>query len=118
LTQIGSFFGGLLACVWIIWLSFAHSSFVRTALASKIPAFLGKISYSLYLVHPLALQFVRVYLVKQDASWSLPSMLLTLSVSVAASLAAAYVFYRVIELPSVRWTHRVRHSPLANATAV
>jgi peptidoglycan/LPS O-acetylase OafA/YrhL len=71
-------------------------------LADPVSQFLGRTSYSLYLLHgfigwsaqSLALRYLNV--------WA------SLAVGLAASLISAYVGYRLIERPSILLSHRVR----------
>jgi peptidoglycan/LPS O-acetylase OafA/YrhL len=58
---------------------------------------LGRISYSVYLLHPLVLAVVGV----QGNSWW------TLSVWMIVTLIGATFIYRWIELPAIAWGHRI-----------
>lgn len=85
-------------------------------LSGRVPQFLGKISYSLYLIHnPVAaicLAFTLYRLTPQTVGWEL----LWLIVLVMVSCLAALVFQRLIERPSIRLSRRLR-MPAAETTA-
>jgi peptidoglycan/LPS O-acetylase OafA/YrhL len=77
-------------------------------LVAKWIQFLGKISYSLYLLHLIigsALNGVGVRI----CHGSPPLILLWIAFSVAVCIGSAYVMYRLVELPSLRWAHRLRY---------
>jgi hypothetical protein len=74
-------------------------------LADPVSQFFGRISYSLYLCHPLI-------------GWSAQSLTLrylnqwvALTVGIAASLLSSWLTYRFIERPSVTLSHRVSLDP-------
>jgi peptidoglycan/LPS O-acetylase OafA/YrhL len=72
---------------------------------NRLLLFLGKISYSLYLLH-LAVGAGIVNLMSHHfkASYQKPIVII---VGYLASVAAAYAFYLVIERPSLRWSKRL-----------
>ena len=65
--------------------------------------FLGTVSYSLYLIHNPIVGGVSFL----SARW-IGSDFLTLLLSVAASIAAAVVFWYLLERPSLAFAHRIR----------
>jgi peptidoglycan/LPS O-acetylase OafA/YrhL len=71
---------------------------------------LGRLSYSLYLVHPLVgvpfCYFVREKLVGATPGLAVGAALFVLAVGV--SVAFAEVFHRLVERPALRWSQRVR----------
>lgn len=72
--------------------------------------YLGRISYSLYLVHMLVgTPLVRFGLRHLGPVHFTTAVVLT-CLGVAASVAAAHVMYVVIERPAVRWSHRLRQA--------
>ena len=70
--------------------------------------FLGKISYSFYLLHILIGNVSEFVLVKFIPPISDASKLLITGLSLVAAVAGAYVFYRLIEQPCIRWASRQR----------
>jgi peptidoglycan/LPS O-acetylase OafA/YrhL len=74
-------------------------------LSDRVSQFLGRISYSLYLCHPLI-------------GWSAQSLALrflnqwgALAVGIVASLVSAWLTWRFIERPSIRLSHHVQMDP-------
>ena len=72
----------------------------------KILSVLGAISYSLYLVHvPIGGKLVNLGLRVAHEPWQRLSLS---AAALALSIAAAYVFHRLIERPAVGWSRRVK----------
>lgn len=73
----------------------------------RIVDFLGKISYSLYLIHGLTggqfLYFTARY---AHNFWTQTLLLLA---ALAVSIFFAWIFYRVVEEPSIRWSQLVKY---------
>ncbi|WP_162958831.1 acyltransferase family protein [Nocardia yunnanensis] len=100
--------------VWITWvkqpltiipayLFFAAFLFLRRYSFPQPLLYLGRISYSLYLVHALVLDFPRWH----SSVLGVPPQWLTLLTLVTAALVIAAVTYRVIEQPCHNYGHRV-----------
>ncbi|HZI20727.1 MAG TPA: acyltransferase [Pyrinomonadaceae bacterium] len=90
---------GALAVFAILFLRVRHSIFV----------FLGSISYSLYLIHsPVGRRGLNVYVRATGADTQAEKYLAVLF-AVAVSIAAAYALYRLVELPSQRWSSSLRY---------
>jgi peptidoglycan/LPS O-acetylase OafA/YrhL len=71
--------------------------------------FLGKISYSLYLIHsPVGRRALNVFLRLLGAQ-SFGSKLIAIALATVVSIAAAYVLYRLVELPAQRWSSALRY---------
>ena len=82
---------------------------LATALDWPWLQFLGRISYSLYLIHfPVAHVVTTLAERVLGAPLSSPVAAGTLLVALGASLAAAHGFYRLVEAPSVRLANRFR----------
>jgi peptidoglycan/LPS O-acetylase OafA/YrhL len=76
---------------------------VGTALARRIPRWLGRVSFSLYLVHvPVLIALAYLW---GEAAWPL-----VLAVGIPASLLLAEVFTRLVEKPSHRLALRIRRA--------
>ncbi|HVG28586.1 MAG TPA: acyltransferase [Pyrinomonadaceae bacterium] len=71
--------------------------------------FLGKISYSLYLIHsPVGRRALNVFLRLLGAQ-SFGSKMVAIALAIAVSVAAAYALYRLVELPAQRWSSALRY---------
>ena len=66
--------------------------------------YFGRISYSLYLTH--ALIGIRLLKVMVKENTTLPMTLVWYAAALAISIAAADVFYRLVEKPSIGWSKR------------
>ncbi|MGI9538017.1 MAG: acyltransferase family protein [Desulfocapsaceae bacterium] len=98
----GSFlrYGTLLACLgtWMIIFSGTSSSFVNRALAHRLPASIGRISYSLYLYHWPLIIFWKLY--SGDDSLGLASCLTIVTIAFGLSILS----YRYVEQPARKMT--------------
>lgn len=73
---------------------------------NRVTEFLGRISYSLYLIHmPIGIPLVRIG--KHFADTETERLLVALSV-MPVCIAAAWVFYYLVERPSHRWARSIR----------
>lgn len=70
-------------------------------LADPITQFLGRISYSLYLFHPLTGWEAQAFAARYMGKWS------AFSVGMIVSIASAWVIYRLIERPAIALSRRV-----------
>lgn len=85
-------------------LSFLFFHFYKHS-RNKVLDFIGNISYSLYLLHVpiggriinLSLRFGNSKLIAYSA----------IALALFFSIAAAYLFYRLVEIPSIRWSKRI-----------
>jgi peptidoglycan/LPS O-acetylase OafA/YrhL len=73
--------------------------------SSRVVAFFGRISYSLFLIHFPVLILVATVWVQHDWTSS-PQALAGLLVAGVASVAAATLFYRFVEEPAMRFSRR------------
>ena len=74
-------------------------------LADRVSQFLGRISYSLYLYHPLIGWSAQSLALRYLNQWG------ALIVGIGASLLSSWLAYRFIERPSVNLSHRVSLNP-------
>jgi peptidoglycan/LPS O-acetylase OafA/YrhL len=85
----------------------AWSGRLETALGNRPLQFLGRISYSLYLLHALIGPQIDGWV-----SWhyreSLTAAVLGVIFSIAISIAAAWVMQRYVEQPGIRWGKKFR----------
>ena len=87
----------------------------RGWLSGAVHQFLGKLSYSLYLMHPIVGWSTISVLKKLFGDHpSLPLGLLYMTCGIVTSIAAAWILWRAVELPAIRWSKRV---PMPNAPA-
>lgn len=87
-------------CFALILLNCEDDSRVNRALSTGPLLFVGEISYSLYLFHPLS---PRIGIVWPDQVFDmsmLPILILNMSVTILCALAFAYGTYRLVEMPS------------------
>lgn len=70
---------------------------------------LGRISYSIYLFHPIVFEAILLALVRQPAgsAWRTQSLGVYLAVNLALTLIVATLVFRFVEQPAIRWGHRL-----------
>ncbi len=73
------------------------------ALSCRVCRWLGKISYSMYLTHAIVIGGLAAFLPKLGLSGLSVSV-----VALAASFAFAWVFWRLVERPSIGWSRRLQ----------
>jgi peptidoglycan/LPS O-acetylase OafA/YrhL len=99
---------------WNVYLASYYVAFLaffvlatRARLDAPFFAWIGRISYSIYLFHPLVIIALREPLAALGLNWSV-----TFAIMVVAILAFCDIVYRVVEAPAVsfahRWTKRAR----------
>ena len=90
----------------------------RTFSLGRVLQYLGRISYSLYLVHMLVgtplVRFGLRHLPAHGKGFG-PAMILIV-LALAVSIVAAHIMYFVVERPAVRWSHRFVRMPAHPAT--
>jgi peptidoglycan/LPS O-acetylase OafA/YrhL len=86
-----------------IVLTALNSRRISRALRSVVPQFLGKISYSLYLIHGTVLFAMLMLCRKMFSEWAF------LSVYFLCSLGIATVFYFRVEIPLISLSRRAGH---------
>jgi peptidoglycan/LPS O-acetylase OafA/YrhL len=90
-------------------LSITAAAVVMLNWRSKITDFLGNISYSLYLIHGfIGCQFL--YFMARYAETTVEKIGMLLA-AFALSIAASWLFYRAFEVPSVRWSKKIKYKP-------
>ncbi len=97
--------------------------FVR--IETRLTDWLGRISYSIYLFHPIVFQTAWLWLVRQpvDSAWRTQNLAVYLLANLVATLAVAALVFRFVERPAIRLGHRLASrrearaaSPLRDAT--
>jgi peptidoglycan/LPS O-acetylase OafA/YrhL len=83
---------------------------VDRLLASPVAMFLGRISFPLYLIHVMALMWLRYLIQSQHIGWPYAALCLVLYVVIV--MGAAYALHLFVERPFQRWSHSlVRRRP-------
>ncbi|MFG1706225.1 acyltransferase family protein [Nonomuraea sp. M3C6] len=90
------------------WLTFVIGRLLRSAALPRFLVRLGLISYSIYLLHPLAIQAMR-RLIPDAALIPFPERLTWSIVLMAAVLSCAALSYRFIEQPAQTLGRRLAH---------
>lgn len=81
------------------------NGFGRTWLESRVPQFLGRISFSIYLLHFLVLCSLSSHLflaAPASPGW----LLLNFSIYLTVCFLLAALFYRWVDLPAIAWSRR------------
>jgi peptidoglycan/LPS O-acetylase OafA/YrhL len=97
-----------LVTVALVYLAVRTGGIARWTLGRPLQ-YLGRISYSLYLIHiDIGSRVVRIGARKLDTTHSLPNTILVLCAGIVAALIAAHLLYTFVEAPSIRFGQRVR----------
>lgn len=83
-----------------------------TWLSGRIMQALGRISYSLYLFHPIIGWSAQSFALRHMNQWG------ALIVGLAASVLSAWIVYLVVEQPAIKLSRRVSLSPRASGRAI
>jgi peptidoglycan/LPS O-acetylase OafA/YrhL len=93
-------------CIWVIVIAL-RVDFVAKAMCYPVLNKLGQISFGLYLLHwPFMCAFTSWYYLKFDHSTYL-SLGILFVLTLALSLALAWLFYRVIDITSIKWASKI-----------
>jgi peptidoglycan/LPS O-acetylase OafA/YrhL len=96
----------LVTAAGIFWVSVSDK--LTSLTLGRALQYLGRISYSLYLVHMLVGTPLVRFGLRHSGPVGFASAVALTCLGVAASVAAAHVMYVVVERPAVRWSHRLR----------
>ncbi len=91
----------------LLWIAVERKRLGRW-LSDRASQFLGRVSYSLYLIHTPVLGAALVAMAKVLGEPTAGKQLLGIVVAVVVSLVAAEVFYRAIERPAVVMSRRLK----------
>lgn len=86
---------------------------IRTPLMTPVAVFLGKCSYSFFLIHSIVISMVTTLLPPESAPMA-ARLLIALTCLICSWLAAA-AMYLVIEIPAQNWLLRVVKQPVARS---
>lgn len=92
-----------LSC-FVFLVAILHFRSVQRFLEHKVLLFLGKISYSLYLVHLVVIEVVYVYMepYMQKHQYKLPAFLVSTAIVLTCVVISATLMHRFVELPFIR----------------
>jgi peptidoglycan/LPS O-acetylase OafA/YrhL len=81
--------------------------FVR--METRVSDWLGRISYSIYLFHPIVFQPVHLWLMRQpvDSFWRTQHLGVYVATNLLLTLVAASLVFRFVEQPAIRCGHRL-----------
>lgn len=106
-----------LICALLIWLKIGLLSLILVIIAGllinfsniklKPLVFLGDISYSLYIIHPLVLIYLLGTFKKLNIQFY--DDLIKLIVNIAVAIAAAYVLFKIVEKPSISFSKKISY---------
>jgi peptidoglycan/LPS O-acetylase OafA/YrhL len=76
---------------------------------TRLTDWLGRVSYSVYLLHPIVAELIYLWLVRQPAgsAWRTQPLTLYLAIVTVLTLGAAALAYRIVEAPAIRLGHRL-----------
>jgi len=85
----------------------AGTRFAR--IETRLTDWLGRISYSIYLLHPVVAELLYVWLLRQPvaSAWRTQYLVVYLVVVTALTLGAAALAFRFVEAPAIRLGHRL-----------
>lgn len=89
------------ACAGLVCLALTDG-LLRRALSTRPCQWLGKISYSMYLTHAVVIGALGALF-----SWMGVPAPVQAVIALVASFFAAWAFWRLVERPSIAWSHRV-----------
>ena len=87
---------------------------VERALSTRPALFLGRISYSLYLIHP-SIAGAAFWMVYKVLDPSTATEFIALGLVTAAQIIGAMIWYQVFEKPSMQWSRQLRQPAPAHA---
>ena len=91
----------------LLWVAVERDRLGRW-LADRASQFLGRVSYSLYLIHTPILGAVLVVTTKVLGEPTVAKQILAIVAGIIVSLVAAEVFYRAVERPAIMMSRRLR----------
>ncbi|NND07116.1 MAG: acyltransferase [Saprospiraceae bacterium] len=79
---------------------------LRFPIRHRLMVWLGMISYSVYLFHPIALVWLKTVLSTQDEVWLSQPLYVYLLLTVIVTIALAALIYYLVEKPFIQLSHR------------
>lgn len=93
------------SAIWFVW----HRKQLDSLFTSQVFLFLGKISYSLYLIHPdVGWKFISVCKVLLGDHINGYISFLVFSLSILLSIGVAFILYLLLEAPSLKLCNRLK----------
>ena len=85
----------------------AGTRFIR--IETRVTDWLGRISYSIYLFHPIVFQPIMIWLLSHPvgSAWRTQHLAVYLAANLVLTLAAASLVFRFVERPMIRLGHRL-----------
>ena len=100
-----------LTALFIAWLLVVVARRERMSkwLSGKIPQFMGHLSYSLYLIHPVVgWRFIKLLRELYGDDFSPIQAWFVLGAGIGVSIVSAWIMYKLIEVPSLKICHQIK----------
>lgn len=106
LCLVDTFNEQVAACLVVVSVIYAvgASGYLEKWTMSSVLQYLGKISFSLYLIHWLAGSNCILFLSKRVGEMTMMKFTMIYLFSIGISILTAHLFYRWIELPCLKWS--------------
>lgn len=94
---------------WSLVVAAVYTNYMSIWLSGNVSQFLGRISYSLYLIHPvIGWRFIKLLHKFNGEDFSPFQAWLALAAGVGVSILSAWLMYKLVESSSLRVCHRIR----------
>lgn len=100
-------FSGIAGATALALLAAHAAGGLHTWLSGRAAQALGHVSYSLYLMHVPTITIAAAVLRRLPTHAGIAGELVDAALILATCLAVAWIFWRAIERPSIRWSHRL-----------
>ncbi len=108
-------FSGIAGATALALLAAHAAGGLHAWLSGRAAQALGRVSYSLYLMHVPTITLAAAVLHRLPPHAGVVGELVDAALVVAACVAVAWAFWRAIERPGIRWSHRLSLTPTARA---
>ena len=114
---IKNYFGGLVPFLFfyyiigafLLFFALSRLSFSLKVFSSKVAVYIGKISFSIYLLHFIVICSLSSYILvwlKNDINASNElSFIVTSLITIVVTISLSHIFHHYIELKSIKWSH-------------
>lgn len=113
----GDLFSGIAGATALALLAAHASGGLHTWLSGRAAQALGRVSYSLYLMHVPTITLAAAVLRRLPPHTGVAGELVDAASILAACLAVAWMFWHAVERTSIRWSHRLSLRPPAPGAA-